>query len=137
MAKKHGLAALLHEKPFQGINGSGKHNNWSLFTNAGVNVFNPKALAQAGACVSSLSSRAERVPRRAHLCLSHRPGRGLEGRPRAQRPHAHVHRHAGFVGDTAVPPPLSLCDCDAQAMISVWVRAKRRPPSSRFTWATR
>lgn len=40
-AKKHGLVCLLHEKPFQGINGSGKHNNYSLVTNYGRNVFEP------------------------------------------------------------------------------------------------
>lgn len=37
IAKKHGLVALLHEKPFDGINGSGKHNNWSLSTDTGMN----------------------------------------------------------------------------------------------------
>ncbi len=38
-----GLACLLHEKPFAGINGSGKHNNWSLATDTGINLLNPKA----------------------------------------------------------------------------------------------
>ncbi len=41
IADKHGLACLLHEKPFAGVNGSGKHNNWSLSTNAGENLLNP------------------------------------------------------------------------------------------------
>lgn len=41
IAKKHGLRCLLHEKPFDGVNGSGKHNNWSVVTNTGVNLFNP------------------------------------------------------------------------------------------------
>ena len=41
IAKKHGLRCLLHEKPFDGVNGSGKHNNWSVTTNTGVNLFNP------------------------------------------------------------------------------------------------
>lgn len=41
IAKKHGLRCLLHEKPFEGVNGSGKHNNWSLMTNTGINLFNP------------------------------------------------------------------------------------------------
>ncbi len=41
VADKHGLVCLLHEKPFEGINGSGKHNNWSLVTNDGVNLLNP------------------------------------------------------------------------------------------------
>ena len=39
IAKKHGLTCLLHEKPFKGINGSGKHNNWSVVTDNGVNLF--------------------------------------------------------------------------------------------------
>ena len=42
VASEHGLAALLQEKPFQGINGSGKHNNWSIGTSDGLNLFNPK-----------------------------------------------------------------------------------------------
>lgn len=41
LAKKHGLRCLLHEKPFAGVNGSGKHNNWSVVTNTNVNLFRP------------------------------------------------------------------------------------------------
>ena len=41
VAEKHGYVCLLHEKPFAGINGSGKHNNWSLTTNTGENLLNP------------------------------------------------------------------------------------------------
>ncbi|MGI6107165.1 MAG: glutamine synthetase III [Lachnospiraceae bacterium] len=41
VADRHHLACLLHEKPFEGVNGSGKHNNWSLSTNTGVNLLNP------------------------------------------------------------------------------------------------
>ena len=41
VAEKHGLVCLLHEKPFEGINGSGKHNNWSVSTNTGENLLNP------------------------------------------------------------------------------------------------
>ena len=41
IAKKHGMVALLHEKPFDGINGSGKHNNWSLSTDQGENLLEP------------------------------------------------------------------------------------------------
>ena len=41
IAKKHGMICLLHEKPFEGVNGSGKHNNWSLSTDTGVNLFEP------------------------------------------------------------------------------------------------
>lgn len=41
VAAKHGLVCLLHEKPFAGVNGSGKHNNWSISTDAGVNLLSP------------------------------------------------------------------------------------------------
>ncbi|WP_026624057.1 glutamine synthetase III [Eggerthia catenaformis] len=41
IAKKHGLRCLLHEKPFAGVNGSGKHNNWSVSTDTGINLMNP------------------------------------------------------------------------------------------------
>ena len=41
VADKHGLTCLLHEKPFEGINGSGKHNNWSISTNTGENLLDP------------------------------------------------------------------------------------------------
>lgn len=43
VAAKHGFSCLLHEKPFAGVNGSGKHNNWSLSTDAGVNLLDPQA----------------------------------------------------------------------------------------------
>ncbi len=41
VAKHHGLECLLHEKPFKGVNGSGKHNNWSMGTDDGLNLLNP------------------------------------------------------------------------------------------------
>ena len=41
IARRHGLVCLLHEKPFEGVNGSGKHNNWSLSTDTGVNLLEP------------------------------------------------------------------------------------------------
>ena len=41
IANKHGMACLLHEKPFAGINGSGKHNNWSISTDTGINLLEP------------------------------------------------------------------------------------------------
>ena len=41
IASKHGLACLLHEKPFAGVNGSGKHNNWSMSTDTGFNLLEP------------------------------------------------------------------------------------------------
>lgn len=41
LAKEHNMVALLHEKPFEGINGSGKHNNWSISTDTGINLLEP------------------------------------------------------------------------------------------------
>ena len=41
IARKHGMVCLLHEKPFAGVNGSGKHNNWSVVTDTGVNLLEP------------------------------------------------------------------------------------------------
>ena len=49
VAGKHGLVCLLHEKPFAGINGSGKHNNWSLITDTGINLFEPGDTPHANA----------------------------------------------------------------------------------------
>ena len=45
VAAKHGLVCLLHEKPFAGVNGSGKHNNWSMATDTGVNLLSPGEVA--------------------------------------------------------------------------------------------
>ena len=41
VARKYNMVCLLHEKPFEGVNGSGKHNNWSLVTDTGINLFEP------------------------------------------------------------------------------------------------
>ena len=46
VADNHGLKVLFHEKPFAGLNGSGKHNNWSLITDTGVNLFQPTSSAR-------------------------------------------------------------------------------------------
>ncbi len=46
VAEKHNLKVLFHEKPFAGMNGNGKHNNWSLITNTGVNLFQPSSSAR-------------------------------------------------------------------------------------------
>ena len=46
VAERHELVVLFHEKPFAGLNGSGKHNNWSLITNTGVNLFAPSSSAR-------------------------------------------------------------------------------------------
>lgn len=47
VARKHNFRVLLHEKPFAGVNGSGKHNNWSLGTDTGVNLFSPGKTAES------------------------------------------------------------------------------------------
>ena len=49
VAKKHGLVCLLHEKPFEGVAGSGKHNNWSINANDGTNMFKPGKTPQENA----------------------------------------------------------------------------------------
>lgn len=49
IAQKHNMACLLHEKPFESINGSGKHNNWSMSTNTGVNLLDPGSTAEENA----------------------------------------------------------------------------------------
>ena len=46
VALRHGLVCLLHEKPFAGVNGSGKHNNWSISTDTGKNLLEPGKLPQ-------------------------------------------------------------------------------------------
>ncbi len=46
VAERHSLRVLFHEKPFAGLNGTGKHNNWSLITNTGVNLFQPSSSAR-------------------------------------------------------------------------------------------
>ncbi len=46
VGEKHGLKILFHEKPFAGVNGSGKHNNWSLITDSGVNLYAPSSSAR-------------------------------------------------------------------------------------------
>jgi len=49
VAAKHGMVCLLHEKPFAGVNGSGKHNNWSISTNTGKNLLDPGATPESNA----------------------------------------------------------------------------------------
>ncbi|MCR4734035.1 MAG: glutamine synthetase III [Treponema sp.] len=49
VASRHGMVCLLHEKPFAGVNGSGKHNNWSISTNTGKNLLDPGATPESNA----------------------------------------------------------------------------------------
>merc|ERR1719436_509387 len=60
VAAKHGLAVLFHEKPFAGINGNGKHANWSVGTDTGINFFYPGKTKEARAIYTA-----------ALACLSH------------------------------------------------------------------
>jgi glutamine synthetase len=64
VALKHDLVCLLHEKPFQGINGSGKHCNWSLSTDSGTNLLDPKLLASNPmlflSCITAITSAVYR-----------------------------------------------------------------------------
>ena len=71
VAARHGLVCLLHEKPFAGVNGSGKHNNWSMATDTGVNLLSP----------GETPSRERPVPAV--------PVRGDQGRGRLPGPAAH------------------------------------------------
>ena len=52
IARKHNFAVLLHEKPYSGVNGSGKHNNWSLCTDTGINHFLHPARILKATCFS-------------------------------------------------------------------------------------
>ena len=59
VADRHGLVCLLHEKPFAGVNGSGKHNNWSISTNTGVNLLEPGEFPTGKRPVSAVSVRGD------------------------------------------------------------------------------
>ena len=73
VARKYGLICLLHEKPFAGVNGSGKHNNWSMSTDTGTNLLDPgdtpggqhqlPVLLRGGRSRPSTSTRACCAPR--------------------------------------------------------------------------
>ena len=57
VARRYGLVCLLHEKPFAGVNGSGKHNNWSMGTDTGHNLLEPGRHAAREHCSSCSSAR--------------------------------------------------------------------------------
>ena len=93
VASRHGLVCLLHEKPFEGVNGSGKHNNWSIGTDTGQNLLAPgdtPTRTPSSSCFSAPSSRrlttikiccVSRSPRRATIIASGR----TRPRPRSSR----------------------------------------------------
>ena len=56
-AERHGLVCLLHEKPFEGVNGSGKHNNWSISTDTGENLLEPGKNAERERAVPAVPDR--------------------------------------------------------------------------------
>ena len=57
VARRYGLVCLLHEKPFAGVNGSGKHNNWSMGTDTGVEPARARATRRRRTCSSCSSAR--------------------------------------------------------------------------------
>ena len=63
VARRHGLVCLLHEKPFAGVNGSGKHNNWSMATDTGVNLLSPGDTPYENAQFLSATGRHFHLPR--------------------------------------------------------------------------
>jgi len=68
VATRHGLAVLLHEKPFAGVNGSGKHNNWGLNTDAGDNLYTPgKTPEEQARFMTMVSVLTQAVNRHADL----------------------------------------------------------------------
>lgn len=69
VAEKHHLKVLFHEKPFNGVNGSGKHVNWSLVSDKGKNLLNPGELPQNNKCFLALYSSIVRAIYRHHLLL--------------------------------------------------------------------
>lgn len=69
VAEKHHLKVLFHEKPFNGVNGSGKHVNWSLITDKGKNLLNPGETPQNNKCFLALYSSIVRAIYRHHLLL--------------------------------------------------------------------
>lgn len=71
VANRHNLVALLHEKPFQGINGSGKHCNWSIATDTGINLYDPDTLTSDNlGFLLYMSAMIEGVDRYASLLRS-------------------------------------------------------------------
>ncbi len=91
VAPRYGLQALLHEKPFAGVNGSGKHNNWSMSTDTGVNLLDPAGRDPHQHAVPGVPLRHH--PGGGHPC---RPAAGLD-RLRGQRPPPR--RQRGPAGD--------------------------------------
>ena len=123
-AAKHGLAALMQEKPFQGINGSGKHNNWSISTKEGVQLLNPAQMyAKTGnadvfpvvmaALVSGLDKHGDLL----RLAIAS-PGNDFRLGAMEVRCSMHARAHTRPASRSAAPP----------------LRHRRRPPSSPRTW---
>jgi hypothetical protein len=76
---RHGLVCLLHEKPFAGVNGSGKHNNWSISTDTGVNLLEPGKRHMRTPSSFSSSAPSSRPWTNIRICFAF-------GRQRRQRP---------------------------------------------------
>lgn len=90
VAYKHGLSCLLHEKPYAGVNGSGKHNNWSLGTDLGENLFEPGDKPEENlqfqlvlACVMSAIDRHADLLRESASCVGNDQRLGAQEAPPA------------------------------------------------------
>ena len=104
VARQHNMAVLLHEKPFAGINGSGKHVNWSLSTDDGINLFKPgKTPHDNIQFLVFLLATMKAVHKHADIL---RAIGGIGGqRPPAGRQRGAAGDHLGLPGRTAHPDP--------------------------------
>ena len=115
IARKHGIAALLHEKPFRGVNGSGKHNNWSLGSNTVPSLLNPGPQPESNAeFMLFLAATIRAIDKHADLMRVAISGVGNDHRLGAnEAPPAIVSVYLGddieqcvdrFIGDKPAPP---------------------------------
>ena len=143
IAAKHGLACLLHEKPFKGVNGSGKHNNFSLATDTGINLFNGPQLTKAAnnsatfpvvmsAVVKAIHNHADLMRMSINAVgtsLCGRPDPSLPAEPRLLPEHL----ISSLLALTLAPDRHTR----SPATNSASERWRLRPRSSRPTWARR
>jgi len=95
-ARHHGFACLLHEKPYAGVNGSGKHNNWSMMTDTGLNLLDPHEETHTNMqFLCFLAAVLTAVDKHADLLRAAIAGRGNDHRLGATRPAAIVSIYLG------------------------------------------
>ena len=129
LAHQHGLMLLIHEKPFAGINGSGKHNNWSMATDSGENLLNPGNDPARQRSVPGVPCRGD--PRR------ERPRRHPAGVDRGRRQRPSTGRQRGAARDHVDLPRLAARGRDPTggAGSGVGVEAGREPEPRRVVAA--